>query len=86
MDASLFDRRGAIEVVLKESGTTMSSKEIRGELQKRGTPIPQDSFNAIMSVESRKESAHIEKVGYGKFCYRNKGNKDTPLPTSLAGA
>lgn len=79
-----FDRKEVIEVVLKESQKVMTSSQVRDELKKRGTPIPQDSFNAIMSVESKKPSSNIEKVGYGK--YRYKGDKSTPSPTSLAGA
>jgi hypothetical protein len=73
-----FDRRNAIECVLKDSGLVMSSSDIRGELERRGTPIPQDSFNSVMSIESRKEDSHIEKVGYGKFKYRDHGDTGTP--------
>lgn len=82
-----FDRRLAIESVLKDSGLVMSSGDIRAELERRGTPIPQDSFNSITSVESRKEGSHVERVGYGKFRYRKEGDKGTPSSfASLAGA
>lgn len=82
-----FDRKSAIVSVMKDFDIVMTSFQIRSELKKKGTPIPQDSFNAIMSAESKKESSNIEKVGYGKYRYRKKVDKGTPSSlASLAGA